>query len=126
MYIPELLKVSVSNLENGKIVAGTKITWNADPKNKKGIIIGAEYRKIHQIDQSIATENPDKIIRGSSLSDTGSYTVTSNDLSFFPKNSVITFTIGRAGYKIINDESGNNDVLVGAYTLVRTDFNITK
>ena len=34
-YIPQLLSANITNLDNGKITAGSVVTWNLDSLNKK-------------------------------------------------------------------------------------------
>lgn len=126
LYIPELLNVEVKGLVNGKITNGTTIIWNADPKNTKGVIISVEYCKMNQSNQSIAENNIKDIVRGSTISDSGSYTITSKDLSYFANDASLTFSIGRAGYTIKNQSEGDNDVVIGAYTIVRANYHIKK
>ena len=126
VYIPELLKSKVNGLVNGKVVAGTTITWNADSKNVNGVILTMEYKPLCQSEASMVEKFSKNITRGSTTVDSGFYTITASDLSHFPDNSNISFFIGRAGYSIVNDKTADNDVSVGGITTVRTDFEIKK
>ena len=66
-----------------------------------------------------------QIFRYTSLDD-GSYTITASDLEHYPDNATLSFYIGRASFTITNDGNPNNDLSVGAYTVVRSDFKIDK
>jgi hypothetical protein len=126
VYIPQLLKSKVSGLVNGKVVVGTTITWNADSQNINGVILTMEYKVLTQSEPSIIAKFPNDITGGSTMEDTGLYTITASDLSGFPDDSIISFFIGRVGYTIVNDKSTDDDVSVGGITSVRTDFYINK
>jgi hypothetical protein len=126
IYIPELIKSKVNGLVNGKVVEGTTITWNADSQNSNGVILTMEYKTLTQKEQSLALKFPKDITRGSTMEDTGVYTITASDLSGFPDNSSISFFIGRVGYGVVNDKTADEDVSVGGITAVRTDFYIKK
>ena len=126
IYIPELISANVSNLQDGKVIPGTIITWNIDTANANGMVLGVEYNPSNQTEQSIAESFNTKITRGSTVQDNGSYTITANDLSYFPDNSKLSFYIGRASFVITNDGNPNNDISIGAYTIVRSDFKIDK
>jgi PBP1b-binding outer membrane lipoprotein LpoB len=126
VYIPQLLKSKVSGLVNGKVVAGTTITWNADSQNINGVILTMEYKVLTQIEASIVAKFPKDITGGCTKEDTGLYTITASDLSGFPDDSIISFFIGRTGYTIVNDKTTSDDVSVGGITAVRTDFHINK
>lgn len=126
VYIPELVNISFSNLVNGKIGAGTQITWNSDANNTNGVVIGLEYNPLAQLEESIVNEKPDRLLTGVTVDDSGSYIITSSDLSEYPSNSLVTFYVGRAGYNITTDASGNADYSLAAMTATRADLEIEK
>ena len=126
IYIPELVNVNISNLNEGKVVPGTIITWNIDTANANGMVLAIEYSPLAQKEQTIAQTYSTRIMRGSTVQDDGSYTITASDLEHYPDNATLSFYIGRASFTITNDGNPNNDLSVGAYTVVRSDFKIDK
>ncbi len=126
VYIPELINVNVSNLNEGKVVPGTIISWNIDTLNANGMVLAIEYSPLAQKEQTIAETYSTRIMRGSTVQDNGSYTITASDLEHYPDNATLSFYIGRASFIITNDGNPNNDLSVGAYTVVRSDFKIDK
>lgn len=124
LYIPEIINAKVSGLVNNKIVPGTRVTWNADNLNEKGVVFGVEYSPLAQTDSKIAEQNASRIVRGTTFIDNGSYTITKEDLDKFPNGASLSFYIGRAGYVISNDGNIEEDFSVAAYTAVRSDFDI--
>jgi len=125
VYIPQLISANFTGLENGKIVAGSQITWNFDNQNENGVVVGFEYNPLTQVDESVVNQKPDRQLSGITLSDSGTYTITAEDIADFPTYSMITFYIGRAGYNITNDNSGNDYSLAGL-TVSRADIQISK
>lgn len=125
LYIPELINISFEGLsEGGKVVEGTIINWNADSKNTNGTVIGFEYNPFIQT-QQVLSQKTERLIKGSTQSDTGSYTVTADDLADFPNDANLTFYIGRAGNRdLINSSTGNKDFTIGAMTVSRADLQI--
>lgn len=87
------------------------ITWNADPQNDKGVVIGFEYdQELSSQFYSISPAFTTKRYKAFRVPDNGSYTIKMNDLSdMWPSrdiykqfNAVVTVTVGRANYAIIN------------------------
>ncbi|MCJ8155099.1 hypothetical protein MKJ01_15125 [Chryseobacterium sp. SSA4.19] len=124
VYIPDLVQVGVSGLENGKLVPGTVITWNKDVNNENGIILGIEYNPYEQEDLTIRESKPNNEVVYDKVDDNGSYTVTEEDLEKFPKGSFLSFYIGRMAYTIDSSGSVVNDTSVGALSAVRADYQI--
>ncbi|AZA84365.1 hypothetical protein C1637_05855 [Chryseobacterium lactis] len=124
VYIPELVQVGVSGLVNGKLVPGTVITWNKDPKNENGMILGVEYNPYEQEDLVIRESKPNNEVVYDKVEDNGSYTVTKEDLEKFPKGAFLSFYIGRMAYTIDSSGSVVNETSVGALTAVRADYQI--
>lgn len=125
VYIPNLINAQFSGLNNGKIVAGSQISWNFDNQNENGVVIGLEYNPLSQLEETVVAQKPDRLLKGVTLDDTGSYTITAQDLTEFPSNSMLTFYVGRAGYNIATDDDGNDYSLSGL-TVSRADLQIKK
>jgi len=125
VYIPNLINAQFSGLSNGKIVAGSQISWNFDSQNESGVVIGLEYNPLSQLEESIVTQKSDRLLKGVTLADSGIYTITTQDLAEFPSNSMLTFYIGRAGFNIATDDNGNDYSLAGL-TVSRADLQIQK
>ncbi len=113
---PQLISVHFENLQDGKVVAGSRIVWNNDANNENGIVIAVEYVPSSQSDSEIASENPNHLIFGTTVADNGSYTVTSSDLSYFPTGAYVHIYVGRAACETV---VGPNNYLykISAYTL---------
>ena len=125
IYIPETINATIYGLVDGKIVPGTTITWNRDALNQNGITMAVEYSPYTQRTASIAAEFDDNLTKVTTIEDTGSYTITKEDLENFPNGSSLAFYIGRMAYTIETDGTINNDTSIGAYTAVRSDFDIS-
>lgn len=127
MYVPALINASVMGLVDGKVQAGTKIIWNADANNQKGVIIALEYNPTSQNNQNVINANSDKknTVNGITTEDDGIYQITAEDLSKFPNDAILSFYIVRGEYTINND-SNDNDTSIGAFNALRADFNIKK
>lgn len=125
-YIPEIIHPNFINLKDEEtVVPGTQITWNADPKNTKGVIVNLDFDPSTQTAE-ISKLNPNRIAKALTLVDNGSYTITAEDLETFPSNSLLNFYVGRSGFSIAIDTSNNNDYAIGAMTAWRADFIIQK
>lgn len=125
VYIPALISATFSGLDNGRIVAGSQISWNFDGNNNNGVVIGFEYNPLSQVDEEVINQQPTRQLSGTTVTDNGSYTITSEDLQAFPSYAMMTFYIGRAGYNITNDNLGNDYALAGL-TVSRTDLQIVR
>ena len=126
VYIPKIVKVvEYSGLQNNKIVAGSEITWNADNQNENGVVIGFEYKPHAQLEKIIVDQKSDILLKGTTIEDNGSYTITAQDIEEFPQNAMITFYVLRAGYGISTNDSGEDYSLAG-FTVKRTDLQIQK
>ncbi|QMU64213.1 MAG: hypothetical protein GKR88_07870 [Flavobacteriaceae bacterium] len=125
VYIPNLINAQFAGLSNGKIVVGSQISWNFDSQNENGVVIGLEYNPLSQLEESIVSQKSDRLLKGVTLADSGTYTITAQDLAEFPSNSMLTFYVGRAGYNIATDDSGSDYSLAGL-TVSRADLQIVK
>lgn len=125
-YIPEIISANLYNLKEGKIQPGSYITWNADPNNVNGIILAVEYKPTSQFTEEMVNEYNERLIKGLTIDDVGTYTITEEDLAEFPDNANLSFYIGRTGYVIETGDEGENDVYIGAYTSMRADMKIDK
>jgi len=124
VYIPNLIQVQFSGLQNGKIIEGSQISWNSDSDNENGVVLGIEYNPLSQLEESIVTQKSDRLLKGVTLVDNGSYTISQQDLIDYPSNAMLTFYIGRAGYSITSD--GAKDYSLAGLTVSRADFKIQK
>lgn len=125
VYIPQLIKAKFDDLENGKIVAGSKISWNFDDNNEKGVVILLEYDPYSQLNAEIVSQKPERYIKGITVAEGKSYVVSADDLNGFVSGAMLTFYLGRAGYSIATDNDGN-DYSLAAYTMSMTDLDIKK
>ncbi len=117
IYIPELIQAQITNLSNGNIVAGTTITWNVDPDNENGVILGVEYCPLSQTDSTIRDLYPERSLNGITLSESGSYVVKAEDLLHLPNEARVTLYVGRAGIGITTFGPDNQTFSVAGYTL---------
>jgi len=123
IYIPNVLDVTISNLSStGQLVVGTQISWNSDGLNTNGVTLLAEYSPNNQSNQSIPLSYPYALSGGKTIEDTGRYIIQKEDLEGLPKNSNITFTIGRAGFMITNNGDIKKDLSFGVYTMVKGEY----
>lgn len=125
VYIPKLINVEFSGLQNGKLVVGSKVVWNFDGNNEKGVVIGLEYNPLAQLSQDVKTEKSDRLLKGITLPDNGEYIIKKEDLEEFPSDALITVYVGRAGYDIALDDEGNDYSLAGL-TVYRRDLQLVK
>ncbi len=123
-YIPQNINAQFINLENDKVKAGTKVQWNADTKNQNGVILAVEYRPIIQLVPSVKEEMPRHFIKGITMEDNGTYTISAQDLAEFPNEANLTFIILRAGFDVNADF--NHDLTAGAYTMCKSIMQISK
>lgn len=127
VYVPNILKIDYLNLNNdGKVVAGTTVTWNADNLNTKGVVLALEYIPSSQTDRSVLAAYPKRIMNGKTIGDMGTYTITAEDLNLYPDNASLDFIVGRGSFVIMNDGNPNNDLSFSAFSQVRTMFKIDK
>ena len=118
MYIPKLLNVSI----NSKILdTNTKITWNADSSNKKGVIIWITYKPTNQY-LGIANNNRNYITEGFVVEDFGEYKFKASDLERFPKESLVDINVVRGSFDI---QEGETPSLM-SYTSISYDIKIGK
>lgn len=128
IYIPEIITAQVFGLDaNRNIVPGTVITWNKDVNNRNGISIMVEYSPYQQTDSDAYFRlMPESERRFVNIEDTGSYTVTKEDLINYPEGTNLSFYIGRSAYTVTNGGVSEriSDASIGAITAVRADFRI--
>jgi opacity protein-like surface antigen len=125
VYIPSMVKAEYLGLQDGKIIIGSEIVWNSDDQNENGVVVSIEYSPLSQLEKSIANQKTTPLLKGITTEDNGSYTITSQDLSGFPQNAILTFYVARAGYGISTNEAGEDYSLAGL-TVNRADFKIQK
>lgn len=126
IYIPDLIEVEFANLDDEKVTVGTIITWNVDKNNTNGVVALVHYTPLAQTSEAIIRDNPEAIRSGFTFVDNGTYTVTAEDLSYFPDNAWIEFEVGRAGFGITTNEDGTEDYSLAAVTSKPFSFQIKK
>ncbi|AWA30242.1 hypothetical protein HYN48_09195 [Flavobacterium magnum] len=99
MYIPNLINPTYRSAE---VKPNTTITWNADPRNANGVAIWITYKPTIQY-FSIMEANRQYIVEGIVVPDTGTYTLTAQDLSRFPDEAVVDLGVARAASDISSD-----------------------
>ncbi|WP_179004209.1 hypothetical protein [Winogradskyella forsetii] len=125
-YIPEIIAANLYNLKDGHIQPGSYITWNSDAENANGIILAVEYKPTSQFSEEMVNNYNERLIKGLTIEDNGTYTISEADLAEFPDKANLTFYIGRTGYIIETGAEGENDVYIGAITSMRADMKIDK
>lgn len=126
IYLPKIINVTVSNLNNGRLQVGTIVTWDIDVLNTNGVLIGIEYLPHLQFDENVKNNNPNVIYEGKVVNDSGSYVISESDLVKYPDNATLTFYIGRSSIVVTNTGEVNDDTGIGVYTYRSADFIITK
>lgn len=121
MYFPQLINVQFENLENGKIVPGTIVNWNLDEKNSNGVVLAVEYNPKTQVDSNISAAHPEALMYAVTVVDNGSYTVTSEDLAYFPDGARANIYIGRAGFHKTQGPDGLT-YSISAYSLSSASY----
>jgi hypothetical protein len=99
-YIPKLMTITSPAFSNNSVIStGTTITWEPDTNNTTlGVGIAILY-------DPNSPENQHLHLSGSAVrnyirtADTGSYTISSNDLAGIPTDAILSFGIGRGNYK---------------------------
>jgi hypothetical protein len=128
MYVPKSILLSSPIWSNDNTIqAGTKIAWNVDPKNKRGVVIILDYDPAKlPYNQGETPPAGKRVAKAIPVTDTdGSYTITAADLDGFEKGTNIDFTIGRANFKT-TDAGGGEKYALYAYTIVVNDFKVIK
>lgn len=128
MYVPKRIILSSPIWSNDNAIqAGTKIEWNIDPKNKRGVVIILDYDPAKlPYNQGETPPAGKRVAKAIPVTDTdGSYTITAADLEGFEKGTNIDFTIGRANFKT-TDAGGGDKYALYAYTIVVNDFKVIK
>lgn len=121
-YIPKQMVVKVLVGEDGIVKPGTLVSWESDERNENGVVVGIEYNAKDQSNPDIAAQNVKDIRRFSTIEDNGSYKITEDDLSNFPKGANLTFYVSRIGKIVKANEALKREASVNFYTAVRGDF----
>lgn len=128
MYVPKRILLSSPIWSNDNTIqAGTKIEWNIDPKNKRGVVIILDYDPAKlPYNQGETPPAGKRVAKAIPVAETdGSYTITAADLEGFEKGTKIDFTIGRANFKT-TDAGGGDKYALYAYTVVVNKFLVNK
>jgi|GEM_PF-3556999 len=123
-YSPERIEITLSNLDNNKIIPGTQVSWNADSRNENGVVLAMEYSPAIQTDSEIAGNYPEAITGGIVVADNGSYTITANDLDSMPEGALVSFLVARAGFAIETNQ--NTDISIGIFSGINVGYRINK
>lgn len=122
-YVPKDIDISLSDNDSFSKANGISITWNSDINNTNGVYIAYSYLK-YESNKYIDTTLPDtEIIWKKNVSDNGSYTITSSELSSLPNNGLINLYVFRGNYII--DGSTNQKYLIYSSTLDMETLKIT-
>ncbi len=120
-YVPKMMTITSPSFTNQAVISqGTTISWEADNNNTFGVGIAIRYNpnsfQNYDLNQSGSTVT--NLVR---VEDTGSYTITANDLAGIPSTAHLTFGIGRGNYQRV---SMSNDYHFGlvAYSVVTHPF----
>ncbi len=122
LYMPKLISMTH---DIDEISDGTKISWNADSKNKKGVIIRLEYTALTQQEESISNSNPNNITKGFVLPDNGTLTITNSMLKTFPNKANIIVTLARGNIALL-DNKDETTYKAGGITSVMTQATVSK
>lgn len=99
-YIPKLMTVTSPAFSNNSVISpGTTITWEPDANNTTfgvGIAISFDPNSPENHHLNLSGSITKNYIR---TEDTGSYTISSNDLAGIPTDATLSLIIGRGNYK---------------------------
>jgi len=100
--LPVLKKIVLNNYIAGITLSKSSpptLTWNSDANNSAGVLIYIFYRVITSNNEDSAL--PDTQISFSKVvTDNGSYTLTSGELSVFPTGAIVDLGIARATWTV--------------------------
>jgi len=120
-YIPKMMTITSPTFSNNSIISqGTTITWDPDSSNTFGVGIAIRYNpnafENYDLNQSGST-----VVNLVRVEDTGSYTITANDLAGIPSNAHLRFGIGRGNYQRVSMPNDYHFGLI-AYSVVAHPF----
>ena len=120
-YVPKMMTITSPAHSNNSIISqGTTISWEADNNNTFGVGIAIRYNpnsfENYDLNQSGST-----VINLVRVEDTGSYTITANDLAGIPSTAHLTFGIGRGNYQRVSMPNDYHFGLI-AYSIVAHAF----
>lgn len=120
---PELLLIESPKYDNDlKIFPGLTIEWNRDPDNKNGIAILIHFNPISIDNRDEHGNARDAVETPIHITDSGSYTITSEDLKGIPSGAFVEFYIGRGNYKREQLNESENHFGIYSYTIVNHTF----
>jgi hypothetical protein len=118
VYSP--LPISITNVPANKPLTltantSTTLTWPADSKNPKGVVVMAEYIPSRSPNRNIAAAGATTLIENSELvADNGSTSVPWSFFSGYPAGGHIILWVARGAYTVASDSTYN--YIVGGYT----------
>ncbi|HLP93826.1 MAG TPA: hypothetical protein VK168_07295 [Saprospiraceae bacterium] len=120
-YIPKMMTISSPTFSNNStITEGTTITWEADNNNSIGVGIAISFDPLDFANQGLNAPNG-PVLNVIHIDDTGSYSITANDLAGIPANARITVGLGRGNYKRVSMPNDYHFGLI-AYSIVAHPF----
>jgi hypothetical protein len=123
LYAPALININSPSI-GSKVNTGTKITWNADPNNTKGILIELKYDPTAKSNLALSTAYPSEITRSATATDNGSYTFKGIDLAGFPAGSSLNLNLSRYNYAKIYSSDSTRKYLITAFTEISTVYSL--
>jgi hypothetical protein len=118
MYVPRkiLLRNIPEPVKETYFYAGQTFTWEADPKNSKGVVIIVKYTPVEN-NKRIRDLQSREILWLKNVPDTGTFTLTQDLFKDIPKDAFIMLSIARGNYQYTG--SGDVDIFsIYAYTIV--------
>lgn len=120
-YIPKMMTITSPSFSNNSIVSsGTTITWEPDSNNTYGVGIAIHYDP-NSHENTDLNQSGSTVINVVRVEDTGSYTITANDLAGIPSNARLRLGIGRGNYQRVSMPDDYHFGLV-AYSVVAHSF----
>lgn len=96
IYIPKLLEIEVSNLNNGRLVTGGVLNWNIDDINSKGVLLSIYFEYLKQDEGFELPSNYDVVIEVTRIiEESGEYIFKEEDLAVFPSNAKLSIGLSR-------------------------------
>lgn len=123
LYAPALLTINSPSL-GSKVNTGSTITWNADPKNTKGVLIELKYDPAALANLGFSTAYPSVITHSATATDKGTYTFQGADFGGFPAGCSVNLNLSRYNYAAIYSSDSTKKYLITAYTELSTTYKL--
>lgn len=125
-YVPRDIELITPELGEGNVLqAGTTIEWNADTNNDKGLLILVEYDPNFVDNGQFRDAGHDgSIYKYVVAEESGSYTLTAEDIEGLPLGSTVILKLIRANYVILEDDEVGEYYSVMVSTIVEQQLTI--